>query len=279
MNMLNRPFLFVFVLLFSNQLAAQNIFDETNSKKYANYLFQAGEYKLAAEEFERLIFMNSGNDTIQTRMIQSYRRLAEYKIADQKVDLFYPNLKFNLKTTAIEYVIIQIRINNDQQVKFFIDSTILLNKDEKLFLSLSADLMNAQYENAAEQLIDWNNDMPPNILEYSAIIDNYEHIRFKRQFLAGSLSVIVPGLGQTYAGYWKDGIFALLFTTSAAYQSYRGFKKNGIKSPYGWIYGALGCGFYMGNVYGAIKAANKYNFIKNKEISNRVEKVFSTYYP
>lgn len=271
--------LFFLILLSSKSIMAQNLYDETNSRKYANYLFVAGEFKLASEEYERLNFMLPGNDTFQTRLIQSYRKISSYDLADLRLSKFYPNQDFIIKETAIEYLIVQFKKNNFEQSKLFIDSTVILNEDERLFFKVSVDLFSYNYDNALVEINSFKNELPTQLLDYSDILTDYSEIRFKKQIVAAGLSTLFPGLGQTYSGYWKDGIFALLFTASSAYQSYRGFDKGGIKSPYGWIYGALATGFYLGNIYGAAKSANKYNFIKKEEIDKRVEKVFTTYYP
>ncbi|MBL6963594.1 MAG: hypothetical protein ISR55_07215 [Bacteroidetes bacterium] len=279
MKILNKISLILFVLPCWYPISAQNLFNESNSRKYADYLFASGDFKLAAEEFERLNFLHPGNDTFQTRIIQSYRKASNYEFADIRLNSFYPKLNFSLKETAFEYLIIQFSQDRFNQSKSFLQSTNLLNKDEKLFFHLSADLFSAEYEQAAKKLGDWSPEFPATVHDYHQIISDYQHIHFKKQLLAGGLSAMIPGLGQSYAGYWKDGVFAFLFTLSSAYQSYRAFNKGGIKSPYAWIYGALGTGFYVGNIYGAVKSANKYNFNKKKEINNRIEKVFNSYYP
>jgi hypothetical protein len=77
-----------------------------------------------------------------------------------------------------------------------------------------------------------------------------------------------------YSGYWKDGFFSLLFTGMSAWQSYRGFKQKGTSSFYGWFMAGTSFSFYIGNLYGSVKAANRRNHEFNHMIYNDFEKVF-----
>jgi hypothetical protein len=271
-------FVFICVLAGFSDLNAQDIFDYNHSHKYAHYLLKAGEYSLAAEEFERLLYFSPGHDSFQTKLVYAYRKSKDFEKARKKIHHFYPQQNFVLKSTAIEFLIIEFHSEHFHQEQN-INNFHVLNPDEKAFFKLSAYLLNNKFDSASILISEYQQTNISLPKSYIQIIDDYENIRFKNAFVAGSLSLLVPGLGQVYTGHWKDGIFALLFTASSAYQSYRGFDKNGIKSPYGWIYGTLATGFYIGNIYGAVKSANKHNKLKKQEIQDRIEKVFTSYYP
>jgi TM2 domain-containing membrane protein YozV len=96
-----------------------------------------------------------------------------------------------------------------------------------------------------------------------------EHPR-KSPFVAGTLSTILPGAGKVYAGRWKDGLVSLLFVGANAYSAYRGFSSGGIQSPYGWLFGGLSAGFYIGGIYGSQKAARIYNHTLEAKIKSDV---------
>ena len=92
------------------------------------------------------------------------------------------------------------------------------------------------------------------------------------------MSMLIPGTGKMYAGYWKDGLVSLLMTSMMAWQAYRGFDQRGIKSGYGWVYTGLATGFYIGNLYGTVKAVRKFNTHFKHQTIHKIEKItFSTF--
>ena len=106
-----------------------------------------------------------------------------------------------------------------------------------------------------------------------SLTKEYQNIKYKSPFIAAGLSTILPGAGKVYTKNWKDGLFSLLFVASSAWQSYRGFNKNGVKSAYGWIFGAITIGLYGGNIFGSWKAAKVHNSNLNHEIYHQAEDI------
>jgi len=76
---------------------------------------------------------------------------------------------------------------------------------------------------------------------------------------AAILSALVPGAGRIYAGNSLDGVLSLGTILLIGWQSASGFHDHGSRSIKGWIYGALGFGFYGGNIYGSAMAARIHN--------------------
>ena len=115
------------------------------------------------------------------------------------------------------------------------------------------------------------------ISDYSRLLKLENEFKYKKPGISIAMSAIIPGSGKFYSGYWKDGLIAFIFVTASAYQSYRGFSKNGIESVYGWIFGGLATGFYIGNLYGSGKAANEHNSVFRHKLHHQVEEVFDSY--
>ncbi len=100
----------------------------------------------------------------------------------------------------------------------------------------------------------------------------------KSPALAGLLSVVVPGMGKIYANDWKDGLLSLVFTATMSVQAYRNFNKHGFSDPRGYIYGAIGTGFYLGNIYGAVQSAKNYNLKKIDQSKHEISAIFNANY-
>jgi putative component of membrane protein insertase Oxa1/YidC/SpoIIIJ protein YidD len=88
-------------------------------------------------------------------------------------------------------------------------------------------------------------------------VAKFEELPSKSRWLAGSLSAVVPGAGQLYAGRPEDALVAFItngvLIGTTAYAWHRGERVTA---------GALGFvafGFYAGNIYGGVNAAAKYD--------------------
>jgi len=92
--------------------------------------------------------------------------------------------------------------------------------------------------------------------ELNSDIDRLQTSEWKNPFLAGTLSII-PGAGQMYCGRYQDGIVAFLLNTAFIFAAYESFTND---SPVlGGLISVVGAGFYVGNIYGAVGDAHKYN--------------------
>ena len=274
---MKHKFLLIFLVYTSfTSTKAQNLFDSTNTEKYANYLFVNQEYILAKEEFERLIFLKVNlSDTIYYKHLKSLRLSGETGKAYLTISTLDTNKIFESKLLSKEYFTILIKNKNYHLVPQISKKSVTLSENEKIFYEVSASLYAENFKKSEELIMLYpDNEL---LTPYKDVLQERKKIRYKNPYVSSSLSAIIPGLGQTYSGNWKDGIITLLFTGSSAYQSYRGFTKYGANSLYGWIFGAVATGFYVGNIYGAAKASNKYNFLKNIKISLQIETIFDNY--
>jgi hypothetical protein len=92
--------------------------------------------------------------------------------------------------------------------------------------------------------------------------------------LAMAMSTIVPGTGRFYTGDWKDAIISMITIGVTGYQAYRGFTIKGTKSAYGWVYGTIATGFYLGNIYGSFSSAKRYNKRKSEKLDQKIDGAF-----
>lgn len=256
---------------------SQNLFDKENSSRFANYLFTSAEYDLARPEFERLVFMDSADLDSRIKLIRTYRFTREYSSGVRRIHQMYPALNHGLPgEISLEYGRLLIADNQLEQASMFLHTTCSLSRKTSLFLETSLALYKQEWATANSLLLKASGDEKYTV-PYLNIVQEAQSIRLKKPWLSAGLSAIVPGTGKIYSGYWKDGLMSFLFTSVAIWQSYRGFNKSGISSVYGWAYGAMGAGFYIGNIYGSIKAAHKYNKVILHKIKHQVDEVFYNY--
>jgi tetratricopeptide (TPR) repeat protein len=252
---------------------SQDLYDLHSSKKYAEYLLSSGQYDSAAEEFERLIFMDSSNLDFKKNLVLSYRKGGNISTGLNKIRDFSHNDYNNMPVSlSIEYMALLIGSGDTQKAGNFIESSHSISDIDKSIIKSCVLLLNHDYK-TAQQITAYSkstyNNFPGELMD---ITESAKNLKFKSPAIAGVLSGIVPGTGKVYTHNYIDALISFVFIGSNAWQSYKGFEKNGIKSVSGWIFGGLSLGFYVGNIYGSVKAAKKYNKKifdeKNKEVYN-----------
>ncbi len=231
-----------------------DLFNEKFTADFAQFLFKSNQYNYAAEEYERLNFIFPENQEYQLNLLKSYRLASEYPRGINAFQYFHsPGLKIQQ-----EYIKLNLLDNNKLNIHTMIDglepeSIFRNNLDFTLRLinipDRAINLEGIQVDKIDKGLLDLYNE-------------SY-NLKHKSAFLAGTLSMLIPGTGKVYCGRWKDGLMSVLFIGTTAFQAYRGFDKKGVKSVYGWIMGGLSFGFYIGNIYGSAKAAKNYNVHQN----------------
>lgn len=239
---------------------SQGLFSYENSSQFANYLFESGQFSLACEEYERVIFLKPQDSTSIGRLLESYRKTgrsaqgldrAKQLISDRsRLDpkLFGQIYYLQLENQLFEETqkLIQMQTGIDESSKNLAEVGLLISTNKWKEAS-------STYQTFAAT------DKNPDLHQIGHIINEYLDSQKKIPVLAATMSAILPGAGKAYTGRWADGAIALLFIGSNAWQSYRGFEKDGIKSVRGWVFGAIGFGFWVGNIYGSYKTASQYN--------------------
>jgi tetratricopeptide (TPR) repeat protein len=247
---------------------SQNLFNESNTYKFADYLFKTRQYNLASEEYERLVQMVPSSLDYKLTLIQSYRLNKNYTFAEQRMIDFFNDSLYSLHSPIYsEYLKIkfyQLDLPNAQKyinINPNIETTSKLKYQEFIYL-LSRDW------HKADSFFRASSGLDP---RYGQLAQSGLSLHRKIPGLAAIMSTIIPGTGKVYSGYWKDGIMSFIFVAANSWQTYRRYDKYGINNAGVWIFGSLATGFYLGNIYGSIKAAKKYNKTKNDEIYNRAK--------
>ena len=247
---------------------AQDLFSQNNTHKYANYLYNNYEYALAEPEYQRLFFA-APSDSLAT---------SRYFLCNYKLNAYSKNI--NIYEKYIQTSSLQLPVIDE----VYLRSLILIN-DERIetilpqiktpltnYNTLSYYMINGKWEKANE-IIKEKDPCPKSIL-YQPILDEQASYDYKKTGTAIALSSVIPGAGKAYAGYWKDALFSFVFVSLSAWQSYRGFEEKGVDSLYGWLYGGLGMGFYIGNIYGSAKAVNKHNYELDHHLQHQAENLY-----
>lgn len=266
---------FASLLWLPSLLVGQNLFDSLRTVQYANYLYQAGAYTEAIDEYERFTFQYSAEDITKFQLISSYRKAGFPSKAFIRINELWPNPQSVSPRVAKEFFALKIINRNTTELFSEISSNKVLLNNDKLFLSSTFYLLNDDYKKTLE-VLNSNEPISSDVLNsYKAFAEEGLKIKHKSPVISGALSAVFPGSGKFYTGQWQDGVISFTMVGSSVWQAYKGFKKDGVKSVYGWIFGAIGTGFYIGNITGSVKSANRYNKTKKERIRIRVQTIFN----
>lgn len=275
---MRKKLLILFIIIFSRSVAAQDLYNFENTQKFAEYLAKSGQYDLATREFERLTFMLPENDSLKTSLLSMYRRSGKYDEAIIRGKQLYSELTTMSASSAVEFGRTLLLKSDYKSAKTFWDSNQKLSTPDKIILSTTSDILQDNYKSANDLLQTLKPEDHRLATNYKELAEQAIAIKRKSPAMAGIMSAIIPGTGRVYVKDWKDGIVSLFFVGTMAFQSIRGFNKSGVKSTRGWIYGGIGFGFYLGNIYGSVVSAKGYNKKSHLGIRTKIENLFNSYY-
>ncbi len=254
-----------------------DLFDAEHTRQFADYLYKSGQYDFAVEEYQRLVFLDPGSYTAKTGIIKSFRQMKQ----NDKALFFYEKFFPSPDTIPVSLQKIGVVLNTlegyyPQAVKLLKISKI--RDDEKETLMLGILILQKKWK---ESLKFYNaSDQNQNAVFHqfgNAVNRRLQHPN-KSPFLAGAMSAVVPGLGKVYTKNYGDALMSFVIVGLNAWQAWRGFSKNGIKSAHGWIFAGIGASFYLGNIWGSAKSAKKYNEKLDNEAINEVKAVLEYNY-
>lgn len=263
------------LMLLCTGLMGQNIYDGPHSREFAQYLMQTHQFQLASAEWERVLFLNPQDTQARLNQLKSLRLSQKPAEGWQKLNHWYPagplSRPFSLE--GIQLTLIQRDFNSFNDVLGRSDG---LTPAEKSNYQLGSWLLEGGWINRPVKAREISYAL---VATDSRLLDLYsrsQNVHRKSPAASVALSALVPGLGKIYSRDWKDGLLSLLFVATNAWQSYRGFSKNGIKSATGWVFGSLAAGFYTANLFGSWKSARVYNSKQVDLIGHEAESILFT---
>ena len=277
MKFWNSCFVFLLLIFQFCQSEGQDLFDVSNSMAFADYLFTAGEYQLAAIEYERVVYSDSTSLRAKMMLIKSYRMQGEYQKGISRINSFFKGYSEIPDGMATEMGRLLLHDQKYDETNDLLNLNNNISGNEMLFLRLSGEMLQGDFKSASVLFEKSSNNDAGFMTDYGNLLELERKFRYKKPGVSIIMSAIIPGSGKVYSGFWKDGLISFIFVAASAYQSYRGFDQNGVRSVYGWIFGGLAAGFYIGNLYGSGKSANQHNSEFRHKIHHQVEEIFVAY--
>ena len=256
-----------------------------NVRKFADFLYEEGDYLRAAGEYQRYLFFTLGSEThlgseptqegtdseqIRYKIAICYRFAGQTEQAIQDFETLlqtHPEGQFASRAYYQIGATYFLTDQFEQSAKFLrgalprITDTRQHAEAEQL-IGLSY-LMQKQWSEAGEVFKTLQVSDVFVVSEKAQVYHKYAdagaRLPTRSPFLAGALSTIVPGAGRLYTGRIGDALNSLVTVGLTGWQAYDGFRRDGLSSVKGWALGTLSSIFYVGNIYGSVISARVYN--------------------
>ncbi len=241
----------------NNSSKSMDLFSPINVKKFADYLFCQRDYLRASDEYEKYL-LNNYNDTVAFKIGIANMKMGNFDIASKKFSAVSPKSVF-YDLSKLEYLKANFRIGNFYDYRNLYED-LNLNQDFKYTFE-ARELYNFSYFFSDASLPPRNkilSEFPQNEQpQINQFYDWKSSPPYKSPLTAAILSTVVPGLGKIYTQEYSDGVFAFITVGLLGYLAYANFHAN--HNFRGWLFSALGTGFYGGNIYGSAASAQIYN--------------------
>lgn len=261
------------LLLTGKFLSAQDLYDRDHSGAFAEFLLKSGQYNLAAIELERLHFNEPENDSLKIALARAYTLNQSYASALQTLERMFPAKTSMPNPFSALYAHNLIAADRFPEAIQWTQHADSLSENQRIWYAGFAYLRQNEFQQA-QLLLDQHQSAQLSLFPLKELVREGATMRMKKPWLAASLSVLIPGGGKLYTGDWKDALISLVTVGMTGYQAYRGFERGGLHSTYGWIYTTMGTGFYLGNIYGALSSAKRYNQRKKARIQAKIDDAF-----
>ena len=259
------------LLCFANSEESINYYNSENVLKFADHLYDQGDYLRAVGEYQRYLFYKpKERETILYRIALCYRFGGKSDLAIQQFETFLqesPNSKLVSSTyyqIGVSYFLMEQYGKSANYLNTSLPriTDFRYRAESRQLIGLSYLMQRQWFE--AEKIFNalQKSDMLA-VREKAAVYYKYAtqgaKLPTRSPFLAGFFSAIVPGTGRIYTGRVGDALNSLLTVGLTGWQAYDGFRRDGLSSVKGWTLGTLSGIFYVGNIYGSVISARVYN--------------------
>jgi len=247
-----------------------------NDEHFLSYIFNFSSYFLSTNENEKLEFgLNALDSCLLTQHFEEAERIITILSND------FPEINEFLKY-KYGYILIKSNrfIDGEIYLRNLQNSNIDINKI--LLLRAYAKINSNQIESCKDILsrIDINNfNYSKELEEIKFGLSNPKKIKKKHTFIALPLSILIPGAGQAYSGFYFDAIQDFAFNSILGYSTYASWKLEMSYNRKNRNYILPICSsavfgiFYLTNLYNAINSTQKANlYIENQFYKKYIDK-------
>lgn len=268
------------VLQWPGYLQALTI-DSDRQYQFAETLFNDGQYRRAAEEYQRFGFFfpqdarrrqalfKAGQAFLLAKAPVEARNRFEELIHEDELDAIGVESHFML-------VECDLQLNRVTQAVLDLNNLIALSEDQEVrdrayyrLGWLSIDLTDWPAARKAFARISASRRSRYHIDELERELGRTDRLPARNPTLAGTLSII-PGAGQLYCNRYEDALIALAVNLGLFWAAHDAFDED--QYALGGVLAFVGMGFYAGNIYGAVGDAHKFNQKQQRQFGQSLQR-------
>jgi tetratricopeptide (TPR) repeat protein len=259
--------------------------DADQQMAFADHLFQSGQFRRAAEEYQRFAFFFPDHPLASQAIFKSGQGYASAGDPATAITIYKTLAKSTgdrLSPLGVEACFETSRcyeqMKQPNQAILQLHNLIALSDDiqvkDRANYRIAWIYLEAADWNAARRALDQispGSSLP--VTKLKDALSKSREIPYKSPPLAGSLS-IVPGMGQLYLGRYQDAFVAFTVNAGVIWAACESFDKD--LNALGIVLSMVGIGFYTGNIYGAVSGAHKYNRIQRRNFTEQLKRYANT---
>ena len=264
--------------------ASPLVIDAQRQLKYAEQLYAEGQFRRAAEEYDRYAFFFPESPLRRTTLLKAGQAFLQagdpstaLKRFNDLTQLAHPDpVAADAHFLASEC---HLRMGNPNLAVMELQNLITRTDDSALrdnaYLRIGwifIDQMDWSGARYALQRISPEGRARHKIEVLETELARTDEIPRKNPTLAGTLSIL-PGAGQLYCGRYEDALAALVVNGGLFLAAYESFDND--LDALGALLTIAGLGFYTANIYGAVTDAHKYNQARQQDFVSRIKQQVS----
>lgn len=236
--------------------------------EYADSLYAAGDFLMAAAEYKRFIFLFPGHIRVEEAAYNvglchlSARQYSRAVQSFKKIMLSYPDglykdqAQLRISEAYLDSNQAGAAITSLRNLAFATDDAGVRN--EAYYRMGWVYIGMGQWEQALTVFAEISQEgrNTYRLEDLSSALMKEPKMKQKSSTLAGTLSII-PGAGYLYCGRYQDALIALLVNGGLIWAAYEAFSND--LYALGSVITFVEIGFYAGNIYGSVASAHKYN--------------------
>lgn len=260
--------LFVLSIIISCLAVRSVTAGDVDSIPYADHLFKKGEYYRAISEYERYLFHHvrtrEDSNFCHLQIAKSYYFGGDYENAIYYVDRLRMNPDIDAPSLN-KYAGLSYLKRGYPKLATTYFERCTEDKDRALLIGISF-IYQHEWEKAYKHfmLLGQSADTALSFHARSLALISKEgtHVERKNPLLAGFLG-LVPGAGYIYTGMYQTAVSSFVVNSLLLGSSYELYRED-LVFPASTVL-LVAVGFYVGNMYGSVNAAVKYNNKKQRE--------------
>ncbi len=259
-------------------------YSRENMLKFADHLYQEGDYLRAAGEYQRYLFyFPQDADSTLYKIGLCYLRSGKIRKAISFFDrlgLKYPESRFRFAASyqiAHSYFLLDRYEDSVQYINRVLDESKEADQRGQLQILVAFNRLYQRRWRDAEAILESLSSEDGNLSHVASLLRSRARegaeLQHKNPMLAGLFSAIIPGAGKMYCKQYGDGLYSFILVGTTGLLAWDGFRENGFRSVKGWLFGSMSGVFYAGNVYGSSIAARIYNRQLEADLLSRLPDV------